>query len=183
MQTTHWAGTNATGLKGFLVWLRQFQPLIYRHTVAVLAAKYPQDFASGSSALGSLGDLGQSSSSMLQPISVNLSTSLPSLSSIDAATSTATTSAPSSGLVGDISSLIGSLSSAYLGYSQAQQSNSIVQAQLQRAQEGLAPLTITNGSSGIPQISTGLPSWVWIAGGLAAAGAVLFLVSKRRGRG
>lgn len=179
--TTHWAGTNATGLQGFLIWLRQFQPVIYQHVVASLAAKYPQDFphapaAANGAALGALG------SSVIDPLSFNFANTLPSVSSIDSTASSASTGSPSGGLASDISSIVNSLSSAYLGYTQAQNNSAIINAQLTRAQEGLSPLAITNTSSGIPMISTSSSSWVWIVGGLAAAGAVIYLVSKRKRR-
>lgn len=174
-----------TGSRGFLKWLQQFQPGIYAKVAPTLAQKAPQlfsDFEAAGGALGAyqrrLSGLGDTS---LVPIDLSAAdtTTVPSVDVADAANSTATDGSTANWL----SSLIGGVSSAFMTVTQAQSNQAIINAQLQRAQQGLPPLSIAPGANGVPTISAmaGLSSssWLLIGGGVLLVGALL-LSSRRR---
>ncbi|MGH7144780.1 MAG: hypothetical protein ACREJ2_11730 [Planctomycetota bacterium] len=177
----------ATGIQGFLKWLQQFQPGIYAKIAPELPRKAPQLFsdfeASGgvagaaTRALSGLAD----DTSALQPIDITAATDTTSIPTIDVADAANTGTADSSS-TGWLSSLINGVSQAYLTVTQQQQQQQIVNAQLQRAQAGLPPLSITATQAGVPQISAGSSTskLLLIGGGVAAFALILMMSSKRR---
>jgi hypothetical protein len=184
------ANITATGTRGFLLWLKEFQPAVYAKIAPTLPAQAPDlftEFESAGGALGAysrglngLGSNGSGTDVSLQPISISsFDTSVPTVDVASAANS----SGPSSSTSSWLSSLINGVSSAYMGYTQAQNQQAIVNAQLQRAQAGLPPLDIAPGANGIPTISvssiTSSPV-LWIAGGALVIGVFLFASRGRR---
>lgn len=182
----------ATGTKGFLQWLQQFQPAVYAKIAPELPRKAPQLFsqfeAAGglgaymqrrSLALAGLGDATTDASMGLQPIDL---TAIDQSQLPDVATA-ADSTPPDTSSTSWLSSLINGVSSAFLTVNQAQQQSAIVNAQLQRAQAGLPPLTVTPGAAGIPLISTstifGLSTTTVLIGGALLVGAY-FLLGKKR---
>ena len=174
-----------TGTRGFLKWLQAAQPGIYARIAAELPRKAPQlftDFEAGGGNAGAevrrLSGLGDT----LQPIDLSAvdAGSIPQVDVADAANSTAT----DTGTANWLSSLINGVSSAYLTVNQAQQNDAIIQAQLQRAKDGLPPLSINPQASGVPIISAGGlggSGSVWLIGGVVAAlGLLASAASSRR---
>lgn len=173
-----------TGIQGFLKWLQspQGQPAIYAKIAPELPRKAPQLFSEfeangglGAYQMRTLEGLGQTDT--LAPVNVTAQL-MPQVDVADAANTTPTDPSSTSWL----SSLINGVSSAYLTYNQAQQQNSIINAQLQRAQQGLPPLNISTGSYGVPTISTSLLSnpAVLIGGGLLLFGGLYLMMKRRR---
>jgi hypothetical protein len=175
-----------TGVKGFLKWLQQFQPGVYAQIAPELPRKAPQLFSDFEAAGGTLGAYqrglsGLGDDSLLQPIDVSGASDATAIPSVDVADAANSGTADSSS-TDWLSSLISGVSQAYMTVSQQQQQQQIVSAQLQRAQAGLPPLTITPTQAGVPQIGVGLSSskTLLIAGGLGLVG-LLFLMGRRRG--
>ncbi len=176
---------NATGVKGFLKWLQQFQPAIYAKIAPELPRKAPELFSDFEASGGIAGymsrgleGLGDDASLGLQPINLTATDmAVPTVDVADAANSGTASSSSTDWL----SSLINGVSQAYMGVTNAQTQQQIVNAQLQRAQAGLPPLTITPGEAGVPQIGIGSSSRGWLIGaGLAAAVGFFMLSSSRR---
>jgi hypothetical protein len=185
----------ATGTQGFLQWLAQFQPAVYTKIAPELPRKAPQLFsqfeASGGLgaymqrqrlALAGLSDAATDASSIgLQPIDLTAidQSQLPDVASA------ANPTPPDTSSAGWLSSLINGVSSAFLTVNQAQQQSAIVNAQLQRAQAGLPPLTVTTSAAGLPLISSstifGLPTSTVLIGGALLIGGYLLLGRKKRG--
>jgi hypothetical protein len=125
-----------TGLRGFLKWARdEYPPKIYQVIASQIQQLIPQGFSGymlgGWRTLARLNGLGDSAS--------------PTVDTAEAANST-----PTSPSWGDmISQIIGTATGAYLNVAQQQNQAAIIQAQLQAAQNGKAPLPISLSSSGI----------------------------------
>jgi hypothetical protein len=122
-------------------------------------------------------DTAISSYTSVGPVDVGPTPTLPSVSSpttVDTATA-ANTGAISAGTAAAVGSVIGAAGALYLSSAQNAAQNSIIQAQLQRAQAGLAPSPTSLSAAGVPTVSTS------ISGGnmiliIAAAGAALLLI-------
>lgn len=176
----------ATGIKGFLKWLQQFQPAVYAQIAPELPRKAPQLFSDFEAAGGTLGayqrglsGLGDDTTGLIAPIDISGATdatSIPSVDVADAANSGTTDSSSTSWL----SSLINGVSSAYMTVSQAQTQQSIVNAQLQRAQAGLPPLNVSTTGSGVPLISVATSSSTWLIAGALGLGALLIFMAKKK---
>jgi hypothetical protein len=146
-----------TGLRGFLKWAQgEYPPAIYQQIAAGIQQNIPQAFTSymlgGWRKFNRLGGLGDSTT--------------PTVDTADAANSTA--SDPSWGAM--ISQIIGTATGAYLNVSQQQNQQAIINAQLQAAANGKAPLPISLSSSGITFGTAGIT-----AGTLLLVGVVGFL--------
>lgn len=92
---------------------------------------------------------------------------------------TATETAPSSSLVDTIKSIAQVAGQVYLTREQMQAQSRILDVQLQRAQQGLAPLDINAAQYGIPQPSIGVSfddgtKKLMIAGGIGLMLALMF---------
>lgn len=171
---------NDTGTRGFLKWLQADQPGIYARIAPNLPRLAPQlfsDFEAGGAAAGAHRRAAGMGDVTLQPIDVTATGTVPTVDVADAANSTATDGGTASWL----SSLINGVSSAYMTVTQANTNQQIVNAQLQRAAQGLPPLSISSGAAGVPTITAGASSsslLIW--GGLALLAGVAFLASRRR---
>jgi len=147
-----------TGMRGFLKWAKREYPAnIYQQIAGQIQQKFPQAFSSymlgGWRKFAKLGGLGDAT-----------------VDTSDAANSTAS----DINWGADISQIIGTATGAYLNVSQQQNQNAIVQAQLQQAAAGKAPLNVSLGSSGITFGTTaGLT-----AGGLLLIGGLGLLALK-----
>lgn len=182
--------TTAAGTRGFLQWFRQWQPGIYAKIAPELPRKAPHLFSDFEDAGGvagaqarSLQGLGDAATGLMVPIDLSAATdttaAVPSVDVADAANNTATDGSTANWL----SSLIGGISGAYMTYTQAQNNQAIVNAQLQRAQEGLPPLSIAPGSNGVPTITAGLggsSNMLLVGGGILAAIGLAYALSGRR---
>ena len=223
-----------TGIKGYLKWLQQQQPNIYKKVAATISKQIPQAFsdyhaggwknpnASGR-ALGmlkvrsALGMLGQSdstsytsyvsyspssssSSDLFQPTdlsTIDASTLDLDVDTDDAATDLANTAAAtqlnlgtpvagtgvstaanSTAATGSVAAAVGAIvqgaAQVYTTSEQASALQSINNLQLQRAQEGLAPLPISTTASGVPVL--GSSSTLSSSGLLLIGGAALLLL-------
>lgn len=179
---------DATGMQGFLKWLQQFQPAVYAQIAPELPRKAPQLFSdfeaaggvSGAATRGMSGLSDDPSAVGLQPIDLTAidASQAPTVDVADAANVGPVDSSSTNWL----SSLINGASQAFLTVSQQQQQQSIVNAQLQRAQAGLPPLTVTPGQAGIPQISIGTSSNTWLMAAGAAGLIALFVFLGSRPR-
>jgi hypothetical protein len=153
-----------TGLRGFLKWARQEYPAaVYQKIAAGIQQAFPQAFSGymlgGWRNLAKLNGLADSTT--------------PTVDTADAANSTPISPSWSDA----ISQIIGTATGAYLNVAQQQNQQAVLNAQLQAAQNGRAPLPISLSSSGITFGSTAALS----AGGLAIAGIVGFIVLKAMG--
>lgn len=132
-----------TGMRGFLKWARgEYPPAIYQQIAGGIQQNIPQAFTSymlgGWRKFNRLSGLGDSST--------------PTVDTADAAN--ATPNNPSWGDV--ISQIIGTATGAYLNVEQQQNQQAIINAQLQAAANGKAPLPISLSSSGITFGSAGI---------------------------
>lgn len=176
-----------TGMKGFLKWLQQFQPAVYAKIAAQLPSKAPQLFSDFEAAGGTLGayqrglsGLGDATTGLdLQSIDVtgDASSAIPTVDVADAANSGTTDSSSTDWL----SSLINGVSQGFMTVTQAQTQQQLVNTQLQRAQAGLPPLSITPGTNGVPTISVaGVSGSKWLLAGGALLMVGLFMMKGRR---
>lgn len=158
-----------TGIRGYLKWLQADQPGIYKLIAPHLAQQAPEAFSDfeQSRAMGSLMGLGDSADSPDVADAANSGAASPSITSL-------------------ISNLVGAASQIFLAKSQVDTLNKVNQIQLQRAQMGLAPLSTSSLSLGIPQVNVGLSSGTLTGGGIAltvAAGlGVLWALSRGGGK-
>lgn len=146
-----------TGLRGFLKWAQgEYPAAIYQQIANGIQQNIPQAFNSymlgGWRKFNRLGSLGDSTT--------------PTVDTADAANSTA--SDPSWGAM--ISQIIGTATGAYLNVAQQQNQQAIINAQLQAAANGKAPLPISLSSSGITFGTAGIT-----AGTLLVVGVLGFL--------
>jgi hypothetical protein len=142
-----------TGMRGFLKWAQQeYPPAIYQQIANGIQQHIPQAFSGymlgGWRRFNRLNGLSDSTT--------------PTVDTSDAANSTA--SSPSWGA--DISAIIGTATGAYLNIEQQQNQQAIINAQLQAAANGRAPLPISLSSSGI----------TFGTAGITAGSLVLFAV-------
>jgi hypothetical protein len=192
----------ATGLKGFLQWLKQDQPGIYAATAGQIAKAVPKGFSGfNGSALtaarlrvgrrsmalrgyGSLGCCGTSEPTLSQvgtcAAMANPSINFSCVGSCSVETSCAANSGAtcSSALTG-VANIINSVAGAALSASQANAYNNLVQTQLSRASTGLPPLQLSSSAAGLPTIgglSSSTSALVWVAGGAA----LLYLLFGRK---
>ena len=153
-----------TGLRGFLKWAQQeYPPTIYQQIAAGIQQQIPQGFSGYM--LGGWRGLGR--------INGFADSSTPTVDAADAANSGA-----SSASWGDIiSQVIGTATGAYLSVTQQQNQQAIINAQLQAAANGKAPLPISLSSSGITFGST---AGISIGALLLLAGGAYLLVSSTK---
>ncbi len=179
---------DATGKLGFLKWVESTFPA----PIAAKVLKRAQSLNAPKTnlALSNLGTLGQSaltdylSSSNISSGNYSSSTGTPSASQV--ATSAPASSSWISNIGSVLSGAISAAGQAYLTVSQTQAANSIVQLNLQRAQQGLAPLPYNAQQLGLtgPTLNLGLSSGtltpVLMIGGAALAVVLLLGVMKHR---
>lgn len=168
-----------TGLRGYLKWLQQDQPQLYRAAAPVIAQKVPDAFSDHEQSLAqaSLMGFGDDGSAAVSDTSIDGSASAPDVA-------TAANAGPASpGVVGAIQAIVNGIASLRLQGAQLSAYSQINAAQLQHAAAAGQPLTVTSGSMGIPLI-TGVGAtntltgngWVMIAGILG----VLWLFGHRQ---
>lgn len=150
-----------TGMKGFLKWAKQQYPAaIYQQIATQIQQQIPQAFSTymlgGWRKYAKMNGLADGTTGTVD-------------------TSDAANSTPSSPSWSDeISQIIGTATGAFVNIAQAQNQQAIVQAQLQQAQAGKAPLPISLSSSGITFGSTtGMT-----LGGLLLLGGLGYFVLK-----
>jgi hypothetical protein len=148
-----------TGIRGYLKWLQQDQPGIYKLIAPHLAQQAPDAFSDfeQSRAMGSLMGLSDEV--------VGIVSTANTADVADAANSGA--SSPS--ITSLISNLVGAAGQIFLAKSQVDTLKQVNQIQLQRAQMGLAPLNTSSMSLGIPQVNVGLSQGTLTGGGIAIA--------------
>lgn len=177
----------ATGLRGFLQWLQADQPAIYAATAKQIAKAVPRGFSGFNGSVLQTRRLRAGNRSMrlrgfgdccgVQSVGICAALTTPSICfDTSCAANTGTSSAVD--LTG-IANIINSVSGAALSASEASSYNSMVQSQLARAQQGLAPLTLTSGAAGIRTIASSLTSGtggtILLIGGAAV---LLWLLAK-----
>jgi hypothetical protein len=183
--------TSATGFKGFLQWLKSDQPAVYAATAPKLVRAVPKGFSGhNASALTNI-RLRQGRRSMqlrgyrlggccgLQNVQTCCGTPPPVGVCIDTSCAANSGSTCSSTLTG-VANIISSVASSALNAQQQATYNAMLQSQLQRAQGGLSPLTLSSTAAGIPTISgsslglsSGTGTLLLIGGGLALLWALL----------
>jgi len=149
-----------TGIRGFLKWAkREYPAAIYQQIATGIQQKIPQAFSGymlgGWRKFARMNGLADGTSGTVD--------------TSDAANSTA--SDINWGTT--ISQIIGTATGAYLDVAQQQNQTAIIQAQLQQAQAGKAPLNVSLGSSGVTFGTSGLT-----LGGLLLIGGLGLLVLK-----
>ncbi len=169
-----------TGVNGFLKWIQQAQPGLYKKIASEISAKVPEAFSdfrqgkwktaglSNSQAVAKLGRLGDTTD---PTIDVSFDSSVlgaaPTVDVSDAANS----GGSSSSITDTISGIVKGISSLYMTKQQADIQQQVVNTQLQRAALGLPPLPTSLANLGVPQVSVGLSTGT--GGALAIGGAVL----------
>jgi hypothetical protein len=170
----------ATGLKGFMQWLKQDQPAIYKATALQIAKAAPQGFSGFNGAYAQSVRLRRGRASM-HGLGSCCSTSC--ITTCSTETSCAANSGSSTAqTLSAAASVISAASSAVLSQEQQNSYNSLVNSQLQRAQSGLTPLTASSASVGVPTVTSSSSSSSSTGLLLLAAGAaaLLFFGSRRR---
>jgi len=151
-----------TGMRGFLKWAqREYPAPVYQQIATRIQQQIPQAFSSymlgGWRKFAKLGGLADGTTGTVD--------------TSDAANSTAS----DINWGNTISQIIGTATGGYLAVSQQDNQNAIVQAQLQQAQAGKAPLNVSLGSSGITFASSAAGMTL---GGLLLVGGIGLLVLK-----
>lgn len=194
---------NETGVRGYLTWLKKDQPNVYAAVAPVIAQRVPEAFSNYEQSLaqGALMGLGDDVTDTSAGTTTDFSDSggfvdtgtvvvNPSSASSGATAApavdvsqAANNGASSAGVVGLIGSIVNAFTQTKLAQTQAQTAAQINQQQLQRAQLGLAPLSVSSSSLGIPFIS-GTVAQQATSGTLllVAAGVVGYLLLSRKGR-
>ena len=170
-----------TGIRGFLKWLQQAQPGIYRHVAPKVAQHVPGAFSGYHAGGWKIAGLGQSEA--LQQLTVDPGlVQAPTVDVSDAAND----GVSSTSLTSTISSIVNGISALYLTKKQADIQQQVVNTQLQRAAAGLPPLPTNLANLGVPQVSVGLSAGTGTA--VAIAGGTLLLLfafgifGRHRGR-
>jgi hypothetical protein len=149
-----------TGMRGFLKWARREYPAkVYQAIAGRIQQQIPSAFSGYM--LGGWRNLARLN---------GFADTSPTIDTADAANSTP--NAPS--WSDQISQIIGTATGAYLNITQQQQQQQILNAQLQAAQNGRAPLPISLGSNGVTFTSAGQLTATEILLGIGA----LFLLRK-----
>lgn len=183
----------ATGTKGLLQYLKTYQPKLYAKANPILLAAAKKQNGLGCmrpklGRIGRMGDFDDDSGLDLDTLSMPIDTgpiigaTLPpdlivtSDSGASDSASVASSGPTSSGFANLISSLASGFSTATLTAAQIQANNSLLQANLTRAQQGLPPLTATNTATGLSLASSG--NTVLLLGGALLLG-LLVLGNKK----
>lgn len=190
------ATITATGVKGFLQWLKSEQPGIYTRVAPKIQTQLPQAFSdyhaggwktaglsraqinASMNKLAGFGRLGDSDSDylstddMLLPVE-SAGDLIGTPGTVDTSTA-ANSGATSSGLASAIGSLVAGVSSLYMSKQQLDIQNQVVQTQLQRAAAGLPPLPTSLANLGVPQVAVGLTAGT--SGLLLLGGGALILL-------
>jgi len=194
----------ATGLKGYLQWLKTDQPALYAKLANQIAQAVPKGFSDYNQSLvrnirvrqardaralkRGMSGLGQDPSDpfdFLQPVNVTPDFGDPL--AVDLTTQqTDVAEAANSGstlstIANTVSQLVNTAASGYLTVQQAQAYQQLNNAQLQRAAAGLPPLQVSSTGSGIPLI-TGSGSLGSSGILLLAGGAVLLAIMLGGGK-
>jgi hypothetical protein len=152
------------GTKGFLIWLHENQPEVWRAIAPKVEQRvrasqnYGAATIANNATLQGLGDAAPSIDFVNTPVDVSsmvdtYSTAIPTVNIptiIDSTSQNATTPATSSWL----SSLISGAAQAWSTVTQAQTQQKVTNIQLQRAQAGLAPLNIDPKTLGLSSTSS-----------------------------
>jgi hypothetical protein len=163
------AAISSTGMRGFLQWLQQDQPAIYAATAAKISKAAPKGFSGFNGSVVQNMRLAQGKRSMrLRGYSlsgccgsmgcgVSLSTVQPACAiapnvCIDTACAANSGTTCASTLTG-VANIITAASSAVLSAQQQSAYDSLVSTQLQRAQSGLTPLSLSSTAAGVPVVS------------------------------
>lgn len=183
---------SATGLKGFLQWLQQDQPAVYKATAAKIAKAAPKGFSgfNGSVLTGKRLAAGKRSmrlrgygslgccSCMFSPVGTCAALMGCNIC-IDTSCAANSGATCASSLTG-IANIINSVTGAALSASQQASYNSMVQSQLNRAYTGLSPLTLSSSAAGVPLLSglgSGSTGTIVLLGGGAV---LLYLLLGRK---
>lgn len=177
-----------TGLKGFLLWLKQDQPGVYAATAAKIAKAAPRGFSGFSGSVATARRLASGRRSMrlrgfgdccgIQSVGLCAALATPNVC-IDTSCAANSGATCASDLTG-IANIINSVTGAALSVAQQSQYNSILQSQLTRASSGLPPLTLSSTASGVPLLSgltSGGTGTLLLLGGGAV---VLYLLFGRK---
>lgn len=195
---------NETGVRGYLTWLKKDQPNVYAAVAPIIAQRVPEAFSNYEQSLaqgtlmgfgddvtdtsaGTTTDFSDSGGfvdtgavMVSQPSASSGATAAPAVDVSQAANNGASTAAA----VGLIGSIVNAFTQTKLAQTQAQTAAQINQQQLQRAQLGLAPLSVSSSSLGIPFIS-GMVGQSPVTSGtvlLALAGLGAYLLFGRKGK-
>lgn len=180
------AAITDTGLKGFLLWLKQDQPAVYKATAAQIAKAVPRGFSGFNGSVLMTRRLGAARRSMrlrglgdscFCSVGICAALATPNIC-IDTSCAANSGATCSSSLTG-IANIINSVTGAALTAAQQAQYNQILQSQLGRASSGLPPLVLSSSGAGIPLLSglTGSSGTLLLVGGAAV---VLFLLFGRK---
>lgn len=170
-----------TGVRGFLKWLQNEQPGLYKKIAPQVAAQVPAAFDkyhAGGWRVAGLGQTDAIAALSVDPSLVPAPTVDISTAADDGGTSTSVTDW--------ISNIVKGVSSLYMTKKQADIQQQVVNTQLARAAAGLPPLPTSLANLGVPQVSVGLSGGTGT--GLAIAAAVALgifafgMMGRRRSR-
>jgi hypothetical protein len=185
----------ATGTKGLLLWMKQEQPGLYQYIAPkLIAAARSAAVLSGFDCLppmrmGRLGDsyYSYSTSYVSSPSVPSGIVNVPDTSSslnIASGTTTSTlangasSSSTSSALAASIAALANGYSAATLTQAQISANNTLLQANLARAQQGLPPLTAAALATGATSLTSN--SGLLLLG--VAAAAAFMIMGQKKGK-
>lgn len=159
-----------TGVRGYLKWLQQDQPGIYKLIAAHIVQQAPEAFSDyeQSRAMGVLMGLGDDAGITTTFDSTDVFGNPAAAGTTDVANA-ANAGASSPSVTSIISGLVGAASQIFLVKNQLDTQKQMNAVQLQRMQMGLAPLNMSSLSLGIPQVNVGLSSGTLTGGGVALA--------------
>lgn len=184
----------ARGMKGFLIWVKAAWPAPIANKILAAAKAHLEKSAhlASVSPIGAanramrrgVGGLGQSlvsTSEVMQPITFTAGSSDSSGSSTIAATPS---SSAGSSWLSDIGTAISGAVQGYLGLQQSKDAQTLFDTNLQRAQQGLAPLNANPSAYGIvsPSVNVGLSPQVQtmlIYGGVGLGAIALIYIAMR----
>lgn len=200
------AKPGAYGMKGFLLWTEAAWPPAIAQKILQAASKYtpgagplPGAFSptlaspanQGFGRFGRLGFLGDDSGIVdvsFDPSSLGVSSDVtsaiaaandPTMPPVSATTSATSSQPASASWASDIGSAVTAATTAALGIVQVNDAQKIFNTNLQRAQQGLAPIPTNPTTYGLPAptanigLTSGTTSTLLLLGGLLAAGLVL----------
>lgn len=166
-----------TGIRGYLRWLQQDQPEVYRVAAPIIAQKVPDAFSDHEQSLGQGALMGFADDAGSSGTSGATSGDGSASAGPDVADA-ANAGSASPNVIGAIGAIVNGIASLRLQGAQLNTYSQINNAQLQRAATAGLPLATTTGSLGIPLISgfSAAPGSITGNGVLIAVAAVVALL-------
>jgi hypothetical protein len=179
----------AVGMKGFLLWTEAAWPTAIADKIVAAANKYTPGAGPvvtlASPAQGGFGLLGDFAWGSIPADDASTDPTTPVMSG----TTAATASQPaSSSWMSDISKAVTAATTAFLGYTQVKDAQSIFQTNLMRAQQGLAPIPTNPAQYGLPSptanigLTSSATNTLLMVAGIGAGALVLASIARGKGR-